>query len=400
MRIRITGWVVGILLGAGILSRAPAAGLKIGDDDTHVKIALLLQGWSTFTAEGAPDPDSLDTDFYLRRMRVLLFGQLNDKVNFFVETDNPNFGKQGDFSSRTFVQDAWVEFNLHDALQIDVGMLLVPFSHHGMQGAVSLHSLDYHAGLIRYPAGSHMVWRDFGVMVRGLLWAERIEYRLAVLNGVRGGADDSRNPNDWPRLTARLTANLFDAEGGAGTGGFFYDGLYLEMKNGEVVSTRRILSLGLSADWQKDLNVDLDGAGGVEERGDYFALSADLFWDLPLDAGRRLGLSGQVNFYYYDHGDRERSFYEALEGFHSEYTGYGLLSEAGLRYDAFEVLLSLDWFEATRADGNAGDLLSIYGGFNFWWLGHAASIKLQAGEEKKDGGAWRFTAHVQAQLLF
>ena len=198
-----------------------------------------------------------------------------------------------------------MELNLHDALQIDVGMLLVPFSHHGMQGAVSLHSLDYHAGLIRYPTGSHMVWRDFGVMVRGLLWEDRVEYRLAVLNGVRGGADDPRNPNDWPRLTARLTFNLFDAEGGSGTGGFFYDGLYLEKKDGAVVSTRRILSLGLSADWQKDLNVDLDTNGATERRGDYFALSVDLFWDLPLDTSRRLGLSGQVNFYYYDHGDRD-----------------------------------------------------------------------------------------------
>lgn len=392
--------VMGILLAAGFLSRAPAAGLKIGDESTYAKIALLLQAWSVFTNEGAPDPDSLDTDFYLRRMRVLLFGQLNDRINFFIETDNPDFGKQGDFSSRTFVQDAWVEFNLHGALQVDVGMLLVPFSHHGMQGAISLHSLDYHTGLIRYPAGSHMVWRDFGVLARGMLWEDRIEYRLAVLNGVHGGAEDPRNPHDWPRLSARLTFNFFDAEGGAGTGGFFYDGLYLDGSGREITSPKKILSLGLSADWQKDLNVELDAAGDVQGREDYLALVADLFWDLPLDAGKRLGLSGQVNFFYYDHGDRRTSFYASGGASNSEYSGYGLLSELGVRYDMFELVLCLDWFEATESDADAGDLLSVYGGFNFWWFGHSTSIKLQMGQSKQDGGDWGFVGHVQVQLLF
>ena len=384
MKNMLVGFLMGVLLTFFFSTRAPAAGLKIGDESTYAKIALLLQAWSAFTDGGAPDPDSLDTDFYLRRMRVMLFGQLNDRVNFFFETDNPNFGKQGDFSSRTFVQDAWVEFNLHGALQIDVGMLLVPFSHHGMQGATSLHSLDYHSGLIRYPAGSHVVWRDFGVMARGLFFQDRIEYRLAILNGVHGGTDDPRNPNDWPRLTARLTFNLFDAEGGPGTGGFFYDGLYLSKTEAGVVSTKKVLSLGVSADWQKDLNVDLDATGAVQKRHDYFALAADLFWDLPLDSGGRLGLSGQVDFFYYDHGE--------------EYSGYGLLSELGLRYDRFEILFCLDWFESDRSD--EGDLLFVYGGFNFWWLGHSTSIKLQAGESKQAGGGWGFAGQVQVQLLF
>ncbi len=400
MRTKLVLWFLGILLVSGASTPAPAAGLKIGDRNTYAKVALLLQAWSVFTDSGAPDPDSLDTDFYLRRMRVLLFGQLNDRVNFFVETDNPNFGKQGDFSPRTFVQDAWVEFNLHDALQIDVGMLLIPFSHHGMQGAISLHSLDYHSGLIRYPGGSHMVWRDFGVMARGLLFQDRIEYRLAVLDGVHGGAEDPRNPNDWPRVTARLTLNFLYAEGGAGTGGFFYDGLYLDGGGGEITSPKKILSLGLSADWQKDLNVELDAGGSGAGREDYFALAADLFWDLPLDAARRLGLSGQVDFFYYDHGDRRDSFYAAGEGFKSEFSGYGLLSELGLRYDMFELVFCLDWFEATDSDADAGDLLSVYGGFNFWWFGHSTSIKLQLGESKKDGGGWGFVGQAQVQLLF
>jgi hypothetical protein len=411
-------WICGLPLLALLLTlSAPgasrAAGLKIGDDETYLKIALLLQGWAAFSDEGAPDGESLDTDFYLRRMRILLFGQLNDKVKFFVETDNPNFGKQGDFSMNTFIQDAWVEFNLDPALQIDVGMLLAPFSHHGMQGAVTLHSLDYHAALIKYPQGSHKVWRDYGVMLRGLFLSDMLEYRLAILNGVHGGPADPRNPHDFPRLTGRLTFNLFDSESGPGTGGFFWDGIYLKKTDAGVVSTRKIASLGASIDWQKDLNVhrnvgvtDPAADDFVESRSDYWAVAADVFVDLPLSEDALLGLTGQVNFYYYDHGDRRssladppsRSFYGIQGG--GEYTGYGLMSEIGLRYDAYEALLSVDWFEATKADGDEGDYLAVYGGLNWWWLGHSTSLKLQAGAAKVADGDFGFVGILQTQLLF
>ncbi len=405
--------VFGTLLA--LLSSAPAAraaGIKIGDDETYLKVALLLQGWAAFTDEGAPDGESLDSDFYLRRMRILLFGQLNPKVQFFVETDNPNFGKGGDFSSNMFMQDAWVEFNLSEAFQVDVGMLLAPFSHHGMQGAVTLHSLDYHAALIKYPRGSNKVWRDYGLMVRGQLFDKLLGYRLAILNGVHGSAEDPRNPHDWPRVTARLFANVFDSEDGPGTGGFFWDGIYLKETEAGIISPKKILSIGASVDWQKDLNVhrnvgvtDPTAENFVESRDDYFAFAADVFVDLPLTEDKLLSVTGQVNFYYYDHGDQTnladdqpRSFYGLEPG--SEYTGYGLMSELGVRYDAYEAVLTMDWFSATKAEGNLGDYLSVTGGLNWWWFAHSTSIKLQAGAAKRDGGDFGFVGIVQAQLLF
>ncbi len=329
---------------------------------------------------------------------MLFSGQLNEKINFFIETDTPNFGKRGDFSTRTFVQDAWLEFNLDPSLQIDAGMLLAPFSHNGMQGATTLHTLDYHS-LMRYPTGSNLVWRDFGLMVRGLLFEQMLEYRLAVMSGVHGSAADPRNPHDWPRLSARLTFNLFDADGQPGVGGFFYDGIYLAKTDDGIVSPKKMLSFGVSADWQKDLNVSLDDLGSVTGRDDYFGVSGDLFWDLPLDTDKKLGLAGQVDFYYYDHGNRLTSFYLTDAKYASEYSGYGLLSEAGVRYDAYELVLGFDWFEATESDNNKGDLLSIWGGLNFWWLAHNCSLKLQAGGSKVSGGDWGMLALLQAQLL-
>ena len=79
---------------AGVLGSASAAhaGLQVaGDAETYLKFGGLLQAWAAFAASGAPDGEAMSTEFYVRRMRLILYGQLNVKVNFFIETDNPNF---------------------------------------------------------------------------------------------------------------------------------------------------------------------------------------------------------------------------------------------------------------------------------------------------------------------
>ncbi len=374
---------------------------------------------------------------YLRRTRLMLTGQLNEKVNFFFETDSPDFGKMGDFSTNIFIQDAWLELNLHEAFQVDAGMLIAPFSHHGMQGATSLLALDYHTKLMRYAPGGSKVWRDMGVMARGLLFNQVIEYRLAVFSGVHGNGKlvdqtnketgaawqeptDPRNPDDLPRIVGRLTLNVFDAEGGAGLPGFFYDGIYLKETPDGIVSPKKVLSFGGSVDWQRGLNVrwkdipqavgtEPAGARGVASRKDYLAANGDAFFDLPFGDKKLWSVNGQVNFYYYDHGDRKAgdSYYDTYDKTTGKasgaYTGYGVMSELGLRYDAYEPVISFDWFNSTKAVGDTGDYMAVYGGFNWWLYAHSTSIKLQGGAQKENGDAgpgWARFGQLQAQLLF
>ena len=165
------------------LSSSAQAAYTIGTDETYLKIGGLLQARLELTENGAPNEKDLGTEFYIRRMRILFYGQINKWVNFFVETDNPNFGKNADFTPRMFIQDAYLELNLHSAIQIDVGMVLMPFSHHGYQGATSLMGLDYHGAMFKYVPGSHFIWRDYGVLVRGMPVGKWFEYRVGVFNG-------------------------------------------------------------------------------------------------------------------------------------------------------------------------------------------------------------------------
>ncbi len=416
---RMSKTVLATLAFLGCLAFAEEghAAYQIGDGDRYLKIGGLLQAWTAITQDKAPDGDGPETEFYLRRMRLMVYGQINDKVNFFVETDNPNFGKGGDLSMNTFIQDAYLELNLHRGFQIDIGMLLVPFSHHGMQGATTLLGLDYHGALVRYPLGSHKVWRDFGVIIRGLVLNDLLDYRVGIFNGSHGGGDDPRNPSDWPRFTGRLTFNIFDAEGGPGAGGFYYDGIYIKDTGKEIVSAKKILSFGASVDWQRELNVtysgvDAEGAFIVDDRKDYLAVAGDVFWDIPLGAQKLMSLNGQVNFYYYDHGDRDDVFayYNTILDARS-FTGIGISSEIGFRYDAFQPVVLFDWFRTTESISDTvatalglgddpGDFMGIYGGFNYWLFAHSTTFKLQVGSAKVNGGDWTLAAILQAQLLF
>lgn len=452
-----------LALALCLCAGAPAeAAYKIGSEESYLKIGGILQAWATADEKGAPDSELMENEFYIRRMRIMLYGQVNQWVNFFVETDSPNLGKEGNQSVDTFIQDAYLEFNLHPMIQVDLGMILIPFSHHGMQGATSLMALDYHGSLVRYPAGSTKVWRDYGVMLRGLIFENRLEYRVGLFNGVHGDAatvrkaardvddngvvddiwwkesSDPRNASDYPRLTARLTCNLFDPEGGAGVGGMFYDGLYLKRTDAGLVSPKKVLSIGGSVDWQKDVNVVLSdlpadqqmadatavakAAGnygplltrGIACTDDYVALAADLFWDIPIGETGLMSLNGQVNFVRFDYGDRENPMaWYNLSSDAVTFSGYGLLSELGFRYNRCQPVILVDWYEseggystnaitgASGHDEDLGDVLGLYGGFNYWLFGHTTSLKIQFGSARTNGSDdWTMSGRFQAQLLF
>jgi len=345
----------------------------------------------------------------------MISGQLSDMVNYFAETDSVNFGKYGDYSTSVFIQDAWMELNVAPEFQFDMGMLLLPFSHQGMQGATSLHSLDYHAKLVRYPGGK--VWRDVGVMARGLVLNNLIEYRLAITGGIHPDstlkdatvaakgdtaeykykyAADPRNAKDWPRVTARLVFNAFDAEGVPALAGFFYKGLYLKETPDGIISPKKILSLGGSVDWQKGANLTMDSVPGSDKAGstrdvaktkDYLGLNADVFLDMPLSDDKTTAIAGQVDFYYYNHGDRSKglSYYD-LVGNKELYSGVGIASELGVRFNAIEPIICFDWFNSTKVPSkfdDVADYMAIYGGINYFWMAHAVTFKLEVGAQKE-----------------
>ena len=358
--------------------------------EKKIAVRFLLQPWFQMEKGGAPDGESWSKEAFLRRSRIILSGQVSERIRFFVETDIPNWGKNGTWSSEMYIQDAYVDFTLLqnrgilNSLNVAAGMILLPFSRHNRQSAASLNTLDYHGDLIRFLPESHKVWRDTGVEIRGLLFDNHLDVRLGIFNGLHGGGllNSSVNPKDFPRFTGRIQYNVFETEDT-----FFYGGNYL--------GSKRILAVGVGLDHQRDaVFVPLLGGGRLD---DATAFSADLFYDWPLSAD--VGLLGLFQYFDYGYGTPSPISYS------SDRSGKGFGWELGLRYQKWGPVFSYERFVPVRVEAeSAFDIKNWRFGINYWLLGHNANIKLEYARLRRKAGdlsfLYRNILTLQTQILF
>ncbi len=166
-------------------------------DDSWMKLSFLGQAHFAHQDDTAPE-----NDFYLRRGRFILTGQILDGVKFFVETDNDNAGKSGK-SVSTDIQDAFVDVRLGNANSthwVKGGLVLLPFSLETFSSAASLLGLDYNSETIKLT--NTFVWRDYGVSIHGD-FNKKLAYRVGAFDGydIQGG---SKNPDAGLRLTGHV----------------------------------------------------------------------------------------------------------------------------------------------------------------------------------------------------
>ncbi|HOI08881.1 MAG TPA: porin [Myxococcota bacterium] len=396
---------------ATVLIAMPAFAYKIQiAEHTTLNIDYLLQVQAQFAEKGAPDGTAWSKDFFVRRSRILLFGDLWKNISFFFETDQANWGKGGKWDAAFFVQDAYVTFKVVEAFQVDVGMILLPFSRANLQGAIGLNALDYHLNLIKFVPGSHHVWRDMGIQLRGTAANKKFSYRLGVFNGAQGqslqkdaagavvkdaaGKDVLKsNPEDWPRFAGHVRYSILGDDTA-----FFFKGLHF--------ATAPIVSIGAGFDYQHaavmDRPADLDKDRNVVKKATVthaLAFSADVYADVPIGKNQEFVL--QAGFFWYDHGN---DLVYAKDGTRSvvaaKSSGLGIMTEVGYRYDFVEPVFCADWFHGKRDDN---DILDLRGGVNFWIRNHNASIKAEFSGTKMgnlDKAKWGKAFTTQAQLFF
>lgn len=331
----------------------PATGAVVWEDgDQALKINYLLQTQFTMLEDEAPKGDTWGKDFFIRRSRILLGGNICKNISFFMETDQANYGKNGNWGGQFFVQDAFMTFNVAKrAFMIDAGMIILPFTRHYVQSAVSLQTVDYHTGVIKYPTSK--VWRDAGIQFRGYLMGDKLQYRVGIFNGIEGAAPAGDaadagpivNESDMPRITGRVMYNIMGKETG-----FYYGGIHF--------AKDPIISVGLAFDMQPDAIVDADGKLAM-----YMAYGADVYVDYPMGVGE---LVAQANVMMYDRGDK------ALN------SGMGLFGEVGYRYQQISLVAAMDMFMSDAKDGDdkpVNDLQQMQFGCNFWIKKHNANVK-------------------------
>lgn len=309
----------------------------------------------------APDGKSPNFDFFLRRARIMAFGSITKELSFFIDLDQPNFGKGGDFSTSAYVQDAFLSYTFIPEFKIDAGMMLLPLSHHTVEGAGGLHALDYHGSLVKFATAK--VFRDVGVQFRGTVANDKLTYRLGIFEGVRNPPAPAvppamppavpvpaLNEKGMPRVTAMVRFNPVGAEND-----FFLKGIYF--------SPTPIVSIGVGADIQNDAVYNSDG-----ETAMYSAISADAFAEIPFSADDEL--IAKANFFMY--GEGTTNFANAAGTASSN----GLYAEVGFRHGFIEPLAFVDYY-ATSND--SFKMLAPHVGANFYHDKHTFNTKLDIG---------------------
>jgi hypothetical protein len=122
--------------------------LESKDGKASLKIGFLIQPQMELLE--TVDQEGVSTNLFLRRLRVLLGGTIDERWSFFFETDSPNLGKtnpnpgsgpglkdQGDI----FVQDAYLTYSRGSAFKVDAGMFMLPPERHAIGRHAAGHRL-------------------------------------------------------------------------------------------------------------------------------------------------------------------------------------------------------------------------------------------------------------------
>ena len=365
-RVRPLLIVAAASLALSAASRPAAAQWQTESKDgaASIKLGLLIQPQAELLETA--DQKATSTNLFIRRLRLLVGGALGEHWSFFFETDSPNLGKTNPNpgiptpglkdQSDIYVQDAYITYSQGMAFKVDAGMIMLPHSRNGTQSAGTLLAVDYGPyTLLDSGPGGERVGRDYGVQLRGYPAGQKLEYRFAVSQGVRG--PEARNPL---RVTGRAVYYPFGAETG-----FFYAGTFQ--------GTKRQLGVG----------------GGFDVQEDAHIYSADVFFETPLLDSRQ-GVTVQVSWMRYDGG----SFLPALpkqDAFLVE-AGYHVWNH---RLTPFVQYQARD-FASTALPGQD----TLQAGLAWWLAGHQRNLKFSVGRLHTDGQADRTQALVQLQLFY
>jgi len=226
-----------------------------------VKFGFEGQFWADWTQGATPGGQGYSQNLYMRRGRFMMGGDLGQNVSFFFETDDPNLGKTPKQLNTGFlIQDAFVQWKVNGALQIQGGEMLVPYSRQALQSTVSYYSADISSvSTVNNASTASSALRDIGFGARGFFLGDKLQYRAGVFQGER----DSNGRNAL-RTAGYLQYDFFSAE-------------------------REYAYAGTALGKKKILAVDVGG----DKQSAYRSYSANVASDTPVKGGDEIGLNLQ-----------------------------------------------------------------------------------------------------------
>ena len=303
-----------------------------------------------------PETGGNASDIFIRRIRLMMDGQITKQVTFFFDTDAPNLGKTlngvKNLPGTMIVQDAFVTFRALSAFSLDAGLMFVPTSRNSLGAAATLLPIDY--GPYTFTSSGptqSSTGRDTGVQARGYLFSNKLEYRGGTFQGMRNAT--SSNTMRW---AGRAQYNVFETETG-----FFYPGTYLGKGKRLAVGT------------------------GFDVQSHYHSYAADVFVDMPLGPG---GLTAQFDYTFLDGESTLPSI--ARQNNYMVEAGYLIRS-----------LKLMPVFQFSQRDFQTGaDQRQWSIGANWYWENHNANVKAAYSRIETKGATGQHQFVIQFQVFY
>ncbi len=234
--------------------------------------AFQFFGQSRNTGSG-PNGTDTTTEFYFRRDRLMVSGQLDDVYGFYAAFqfmgDQRVFPLEvQDTTEKNFdIIDTFFTADYTDAFRLRAGLTKDPMVREDNESCFVPLSLD-RSNFIYTPLPR--LNRDFGVVLWGNLADALIQYRLAAMNG----NDDVKDPKSELRYTARVHVSLLDPE-------------YSLVYNGTYLGKKKVLTIGAGYQTESDAvysNIATTTTPPSLAK-DYKAYTYDIFFEYPTQAG-------------------------------------------------------------------------------------------------------------------
>lgn len=256
---------IGCVLMLTAVSAPASAQIVVKNDDVTFKFGFQGQLWGDWTQDSS-GAQNYQQNFYLRRARIILGGDIGKDISFFVETDDPKLGITPKNLATGFVlQDAMMQWHPTKEFQITGGLLFVPFSRNALQSTTSYLTLDVSPmSTVNNSATQSSALRDVGFQFNGFLANERLGYRIGAFDGERDA-----NGHNSLRTAGYVQYDFFDREKG-------------------------YLFTGTALGKQKILAVD----AGFDTQSSYHGYSANIAADIPVNKGDEVAT--QFQYYHYN----------------------------------------------------------------------------------------------------
>jgi hypothetical protein len=241
------------------------AQIVVKNEDVTFKFGVQGQLWADWTQDPSGS-QAYQQNFFLRRARIIVAGDVGKDVSFFFETDDPKLGiTPKNLATGFIIQDAMVEWRPAKQLQLSGGLFIVPFTRSGLESTLSYLTLDLSPiATVNNSATQSSALRDMGFQFKGFFAKDRLHYRIGAFDGQRDA-----NGHNSLRTTGYLQYDFFDREKG-----------YLFSGTG----------LGKA----KILAVD----AGFDRQGSYRGYSANVAAAIPVRKGDEV--AGQFQYIRYD----------------------------------------------------------------------------------------------------